>query len=324
MGKEIANRLKKVSGITWAAILIFIVFSFTTKGFISEYSISTIFKNASILVVVAFGMTSAIILGKIDVSVGANMSLCSVIVAYAINANIPLPVAILIGICVGMLIGLFNGICIAVFKFNFWLVTFATLGIVKGIALGLTNGTTISKLGDNFEKLGNGTIGGVYYITIIAVIIGVIVWFITKKTRYGYNLYAVGNNSSVAALSGINVTKVTIQTYVLSGALASIAGILLASKSNAANPIIGDPYSFDTIAATIIGGTPFVGGKGGVIGTLFGAFLLVSLKHGLALMGFSSLYQIAIIGGFIMIIIIADVVKENRKERKEKRRVFND
>lgn len=323
MNKAI-SLLRQVKGTTTASLILFILMAIFADGFVSAYSVSVIMKNTSILVMAAFGMTMTIILAKIDISIGSVMSFASVITALGINSGMPLIVAMLLGVLSGALIGAFNGVCIAYCGFNYWLVTFATLGIAKGVALGITNGSTISKLSDQFELLGNGDFLGVYYITWITLFFGIFVWFLTRKTKYGYNLYSVGNSASVADVSGIDTKKVTLQTYIFSGAFAAVAGILLAAKSNAANPIIGDPYSFNAIAACIIGGTPFVGGKGGILGTILGAFLLTSLTHGLGLLGYSSLYQMVILGSFIMAIIIADVMRENKKEREDKRRVFHE
>lgn len=321
-----SNNLKaKAKNIPVTAIVAFLVligFSIFAKGFLSLYSLSVILKNTSILSVAAFGMTIAIISGKIDASIGSTMSLSAVIAGLCLSNGLPLPIAIVAGLLTGAFIGFFNGFCIAVLKFNYWLTTFAMLGIAKGLALGLTNGITLAKLNDGFKELGNGSFLHIYYITWVALAVSILIFFITKRTRYGYRLYSVGDSEECSRLSGINVEKVYITNYVISGVMAAIAGILLASKANAANPIIGDPYTFDSIAAVIIGGTPFAGGKGSVLGSILGAFILTSLRHGLALLGLSSLYQIAIIGFVIMIVIIVDVMHENRVEENEKRRVY--
>ena len=314
--------LKNQPVIIYMSLLMMIGFSIFAKGFLSVYNLSVILKNTSILSIAAYGMTIVIISGKIDASVGSTMSLSAVTASIGLMNGLPVIVAILCGILTGMAVGLFNGICIAKLKFNYWLTTFAMLGIAKGLALGLTNGTTNARLCPSFKLLGNGSFLHIYYITWIAIIITIVLYIVLKKTQYGYNLYAVGDSQSSSELSGIKIDNVIITNYILCGVLASIAGVLLASKANAANPIIGDPYTFDTIAAVIIGGTPFAGGRGGIIGTIFGSFILISLKTGLALLGFSSLQQIAIIGFTLMFVIVIDVLHENRVEENEKRRVY--
>jgi ribose transport system permease protein len=146
-------------------------------------------------------------------------------------------------------------------------------------------------------------------------------FFLSTKTKFGYKIYSIGGSEQVARLSGIKTANVYLVTYVIAGVLAAVGGIFMAGKANSGNATIGDGYEFSVIATVLIGGTPFEGGKGGLLGTLIGAMFLAILKNGLSMLGFTPAWQYALIGLAILIAIVGDVSINERRKAEEKRRV---
>jgi ribose/xylose/arabinose/galactoside ABC-type transport system permease subunit len=173
-----------------------------------------------------------------------------------------------------------------------------------------------------FRWIGSGQIFGVDFLIILVIALVVAMLLMLNKTRFGYNIYSIGGSAETARLSGINVVKNRVLVFICSGFFSSVAGLLLASMGSSASPIAGADYSFDAIAAVIIGGTSFDGGKGGLFGTVLGAVMLRILTLGLNLMGIPSPWQKAIIGVVIVIIIVSDVLGEKRRKKNESRRVY--
>ena len=302
-------------------MIIIAFFSITADYFLTFINMMNILKHASVLIVVSLGMTLAILLGKNDMSVGSIMSLVGVVTGICLHRGIPIPLAICVGLAVGSIIGFVNGFLIGYRKFDYWIVTFANMGIAQSLALVISNGATIPGFDSRFRFLGDGQIYGVPVSIIIAIVITMGIMYLTYNTKYGSNIYSVGGNEQVSRYSGIDTNNVIFKTYILSSILAGFAGILLASKVNSASPIAGSGYEFDAIAATLIGGTPFEGGRGGVLGTLIGACIIATLRNGLNMLGLTPPIQFTPIGFIIILIIIFDVLNEKYKERKGGARV---
>ena len=313
---NIIRLLKKLPGIVYGLTIIIVFFSVTANYFFTFVNMMNILKHASVLIMVSLGMTLAILLGKIDMSVGSVMSLVGVVTGTFLHRGIPTLIAICIGLAVGCIIGFVNGYLIGIKRFDYWIVTFANMGIAQSLALVISNGYTIPGFDSSFRFLGDGQIYGVPVGIIIAFIITLAIMNITYNTKYGSNIYSVGGNEQVARYSGINTGDVIFKTYLLSSLLAGFAGVLLISKVNSASPIAGSGYEFDAIAATLIGGTPFDGGKGGVFGTLIGACIIATLRNGLNMLGFTPPIQFTLIGFIINLIIIFDVLNEKYKQRR--------
>ncbi|WP_286680223.1 ABC transporter permease [Tepidanaerobacter sp. EBM-49] len=310
--------LRKIPGIVYGLFLILIIFSLTADYFFTFLNLMNIAKQASVLMVVSLGMTLTILLGKIDMSVGSIMSLVGVITGICLHDNISIPMSMITGLVCGSVIGIANGYLIGLGNFDYWIVTFANMGIAQSLALVISNGATVPGFSKSFRFMGDGQIYGVPVSIIIAISITYGIIYLTYHTKFGSDVYSVGGNEQVARYAGINTGKIVFKTYVLSSLLAGFAGILLVSKVNSANPIAGAGYEFDAIAATLIGGTPFDGGKGGVFGTLIGSFIIATLRNGLNMLGFTPPIQYTLIGFIIILIIIFDVLNEKyRKQRGE-------
>mgnify|MGYP000235072767 CR=1 FL=1 len=311
-----------IPGILIGDVLLFIFFSLVTGRFFSSYNLMLIARNCCTLLLTSTGLTLVILMGKNDVSVGSTVSMSAVTVALLCQAGVPTPLVILIPLVMGLAIGTFNGILVAKLKFDYWVVAFSSMSIFAGLALVLTNGITVPIKNAALDYIGNGKIAGIYVVIwITAILVGLMV-FIQKKTRFGYDVYSIGGSENVAAVSGVKVTKTRIMVYALSGLFAAIAGVAIACMTNSGSPSVGIDYSFNAMAAVVIGGTSMAGGKGGITGTVLGTILLRILASGLSLMGIPSTWQKALIGIVIVALIVADVINERRKNIKGLRRVY--
>lgn len=295
--------------------------TFAAEGFFTWYNLHNVLKDLSILMVVASGTTLVILLGKIDMSAGSVMSLSAIITTLLLSHGAHIVVALLGGVLSGALIGVLNGYLIGVVNLNHFVATFATMSIAKGMALVACNGEIISSESDVLLFIGTGKVFGIFFIVWSAVVLLAVLLFVSTRTAYGYKIYSIGGSEQVARLSGIKTSKVYIVTFVLAGVLAAIGGIFMAGKANSGNATIGDGYEFSVIATVLIGGTPFDGGKGGLLGTLVGAMFLAILKNGLSMLGFTPAWQYALIGLAILAAIIGDVSINERRKAEEKRRV---
>lgn len=295
--------------------------SFFAEGFFSWYNIHNILKDTSILMIVASGSTLVILLGKIDMSAGSVMSLSAIVTTLLIANGVHIIFALTAGVLSGALIGLLNGYLVGVQKLNHFVVTFAAMGIAKGLALVACNGDIINSNSNVLLFIGTGKILGIFFIVwLTAIIVGILI-YVSRRTRFGYNIYSIGGSEQVATLSGIKTSRVYIATFVLAGILAAIGGIFMAGKANSGNATMGDGYEFSAIATVLIGGTPFEGGKGGLQSTLVGALFLSVLKNGISMIGFTPAWQYAIIGMAILTTITIDVFVNERRKAEEKRRV---
>lgn len=316
-------RGKESLGLIAGIIVMFIFMSVFAGGFLSWYNMHNLLKDTSILLIVSVGMTLVILVGKIDMSAGSVMSLTAIVVTILLRGGMHIVPALLAGIACGVLIGLLNGFLVGVQKLNHFVTTFATMSLAKGLALVICDGQIINANSEHLKAIGHSSslfLGLHVFIWIVAIIFAAML-FVMTKTKFGYKLYSVGGSEQAAMLAGMKTSATYIKVYIISGVLASIGGILLASKANNGNATIGDGYEFNAIATVLIGGTPFDGGRGGLTGTLIGAILISMLRNGLRFMGITPSLQFVIIGMVILIVIIMDVVINERRKQEEMRRV---
>ncbi|MCL2392433.1 MAG: ABC transporter permease [Oscillospiraceae bacterium] len=312
-----------IPGIFWGVLALFILFGVLRPGsFFSMPNMMFLMRNTAVLVIAAIGMTFAILVSQVDLSVGAVMSFSGVISAVLIREGFPVFVAIVGAILVGVLVGLINGTLIAKFKFDFWIVTFGTMGICAGLALVVADGRTIPVSNATFAWIGNGRIGTIFVMVWLAILMVAIMQLILSKTKFGHKIYAIGGSEQNSILSGIPVIRNRIYVYMISGMFAAMAGIILATMGSAASPVAGVAYSFEAIAAVIIGGATFDGGKGSLFGTVLGALMLRVIASGLNLLGVAATWQQFIIGFVVVLIIVIDVLYDKRNKRNDLRRRY--
>ena len=319
---RLAAEYKETLGLMLGIAVLVVIMGTNARGFLTWFNIHNILRDFSILLVVSSGMTVAIVLGKIDISAGTTMSLSAVIISLMLSRGIAIPFALLGGLASGAAVGALNGYLIGVQKVNHFIATFATSSIVRGIALVISGGTIIHANSRHIVWIGTGRILNLFVIIWIGMLIFIGMHLLLKKTRFGYKIYSTGGSEVIAELSGLKTERVYMQSFILIGVLSAMAGLLLAGMTNSGNAIMADGFEFNAIAIVLIGGTPFVGGRGGVIGTFAGALFIAVLRNGISMMGFGVSWQFAIIGIAILLVVSVSTILNERRQREETRRVW--
>ncbi|OBZ95597.1 ribose ABC transporter permease [Pararhizobium polonicum] len=286
-------------------VLLSLGFHLLTGRFISVSNLSIVMQQASINTVLAAGMTFVILTGGIDLSVGSILAVAAMVaVIMSLFPDIGM-LAIPAALAVGLLCGLANGVVISTLRLPPFIVTLGSLTAIRGIARLLGGDTTVFNAELPFAFIGNGTLLGIPWLAVIALLTIAVSWFVLKRTVLGTWIYAIGGNAEAARLTGIKVPVVLLFVYATSGLLAGLGGVMSAARLYAANGSqLGQAYELDAIAAVILGGTSFVGGVGSIWGTLIGALIIAVLSNGLILVGVSDIWQY-IIKGLVIIVAVA-------------------
>ncbi|BAS47922.1 monosaccharide-transporting ATPase [Aggregatibacter actinomycetemcomitans NUM4039] len=336
--------LKKIiSKLGIGLVLFFMILgmSFTSEAFLSTNNIFNILLQVSVICVISVGMTYVILTGGIDLSVGSIVALSAVCLGLFTHRGVAIlgenptepmlsivvMVSVLGSIGVGALCGYVNGVIIVYGKVTSFITTLGMMGIARGLALTLSNGKTIYNFPEALRFFGNGRLNitdgfGIPIPVIIALIVVLISFYILTQTVFGRQVYALGGNREAVRLSGINVNKLEIKTYVINDALAAIGAMILVGRLNAAQPIAGTGYELDAIAATVIGGTSLMGGVGSVISTSIGALIMGVLQNGLTLLNVTSYLQRLIIGLVIILAVFLDQLRRGEVSTDRLRRIF--
>ncbi|ALC91475.1 ribose ABC transporter permease [Bacillus sp. FJAT-18017] len=306
-GNYVNTVTQKLGPLLGLIILIAIV-SVLNPSFLEPLNILNLLRQVAINALIAFGMTFVILTGGIDLSVGAILALSSALTAGMIVSGIDPIFAIVIGCILGAVMGTVNGLLITKGKMAPFIATLATMTIFRGLTLVYTDGNPITGLGDNmlFQLFGRGYFLGIPVPAITMIVTFVLLYILLHKTPFGRKTYAIGGNEKAALISGIKVPNVKVIIYALSGLMAALAGAILTSRLNSAQPTAGTSYELDAIAAVVLGGTSLSGGKGRIVGTLIGALIIGILNNGLNLLGVSSFYQMVVKGIVIAIAVLLD------------------
>ncbi len=279
-------------------------------------------RQISVNVCVSVGMTLVILTAGIDLSVGSILAFSGAITAGLLKFGIHMPGwnlfigftvlgVVLAGIMAGGALGFVNGYAITKFKVPPFVATLAMLTMARGFTMLWTKGHPITGLGDSFGFLGTGWFLGVPMPVWISGMVVLVAIILTKKTRFGRYIYAIGGNENAARLSGIPIMKIKIWVYIVAGVLAAIGGLLVTARLDSAQPNAGMSYELDAIAAVVIGGTSLAGGRGTILGTVLGAVIIGVLNNGLILLDVSPFWQQVIKGLVILLAVIID--KTNKK-----------
>lgn len=303
-----AKNILREMGPLIGLILLFVVIAVLNDRFISPTNLSNLLRQVSINALISFGMTFVILTGGIDLSVGSLLALSSAMLASMIKSGVNPELSILFAALIGLGLGLLNGIIVAYGKVAPFIATLATMTIYRGATLVYTNGNPISGLSDEpfFIALGRGDLAGIPVPAIIMLIAFLVLFFVLRKTPIGRQTYAVGGNEKVSYIAGIKINRVKIVAYALTGLLCALAGAILTSRLNSAQPTAGTGYELDAIAAVVLGGTSLAGGKGRISGTLIGALIIGTLNNGLNILNVSSFYQQVVKGIVILLAVIMD------------------
>lgn len=308
--------------LTGLLILIGIALSIANPTFLKLDNLMTMLQEASLTGIVAIGFTLILITAGIDMSIGAVIAITSMICVNFISyTQLPAYIYIPIALAAGCAIGWVNGFFITHFKLPEFIVTLATRGILAGLALiiavkdeqGFVKNVFIED--EVFLAFGE-TIGPVYIVTIVFIVLAVATQFFMKRTRAGTNIYASGANPTAARLSGINVDRTLIGVYMFSGFCAALSAIFLSARMMTAMPEFGIGNELDVIASVVIGGTPFTGGVGDIWGTIIGTLFIALIKNGILKLGLSPYIQPIVIGGIIIVTVVVDVWYKLHAEKK--------
>jgi ribose transport system permease protein len=291
-------------------VVLMALVSLYSPSFLSVDNLLNILRQTSINAVIAAGMTFVILTAGIDLSVGSVLAFAGAICASLIAFDTPLVAALIITIAIGATMGAAQGSIISFFGVQPFIATLVGMTMFRGATLVYTNGRPISTgdfdVAESFYQIGGGYVAGIPIPVIMAFIVFAVCWYVLNNTRMGRYVYAIGGNEQVAKLAGVNVTRVKIIVYSISGALSALAGIVLTARLESAQPTAGLAYELDAIAAVVLGGTSLAGGKGRITGTLIGALIIGTLNNALNIMDVSSYYQMIAKGGVILLAVMLD------------------
>lgn len=313
--EKAATIAKKVTGlgefgVIVGLILLIVFFSLTAQYFLSWSNMVNIARQVSMIAIMAFGMTIVVASGGIDLSVGSIMGLSGVVTAALLmNFNMPIWVSVAGGILSGGIIGYINGAVITKLKIPSFIATLAMLNIARGLTYLYTEAKPIYGLPDNFDIIGTGYVGPIPIPVILMLVVFAVFSVVLKKTKIGRYALSIGGNAEVARLSGINIKKYMRSFYLISGLMAGFAGVILTARMGSGEPNAGLSLELDVIAAVVLGGTSLSGGKGTMLGTLCGAFLMGVLDNGLAMMQVSPFAQMVCTGVIILIAVAISMRK---------------
>lgn len=292
-------------------IVIFLIWAIylalNTRNFATANNLFTVLRQASIIGVVAIGAHYIILLGDMDLSLAANLSLSGVVMAaLMVNNGLPPGVAGLLALALGAAVGLVNGLIITRLKINAIITTLGMMSILEGTAFMLTQGKTI--FGDpinSIKFLSSGTLLDAIPVPVIILFAFYAVAFVVlRRTTYGAYVFAAGNNSKAAWLSGVNVNRVKVATYVLAGMLAAFGGVMQIARQGTATAGMGSDFLFPILTAVVLGGASLTGGRGKIFNTLIAAIFLTTITNGMVLLGIS-IYTQRVISGIILIVALS-------------------
>lgn len=292
----------------YGLMLIFLLLSgvlaLLSDRFLTVNNLLNILRQASINGIVSVGMTIVILTGGIDLSVGSILALSAVIGADLMTKGVPVFWSVLVALAVGAGLGVINGLVITRGKIPPFIATLGMLTVARGLTLMYTQGQPFTGLPDGFRFIGAGSIGPIPMPIIVAGLVFLIGYILLTRTRFGEHVYLIGDNPTAARLAGVPADRVTIIVYAISGLCSALAGLVLIARLDSAQPVIGQGYEFNAIAAVVVGGTSFTGGEGTLIGTLVGALLMETLNNGLNLLNVSALWEQVFKGGVIALAVL--------------------
>lgn len=308
-------------------IVLCIVFAVLEPAFLTPLNIFNVLRQVSIYGLLAIGMTFVILTAGIDLSVGSVLALAGLVAAAVEKGSTGLltgaaageaggyglPAAIASAIAVGLLSGLLQGLAISKLKVPPFIVTLGGLSAFRGAALVFSHGQPISAFREAYRFWGQGMIGPVPVPVIIFLFFAIIAHIVLRYTKYGRYIYAVGGNKEAARLSGLNVDRIIMSVYVITGFFAGLSGFVLSARLNSAEQVAGVGYELTVIAGVVIGGTSLFGGEGSIFGTVVGILLIGVLANGLTLLNVSSYYQQIVIGLIIVFAVFFDQFVKRRR-----------
>ena len=305
----------KSQPLTWillVAVVLAVALSMASPYFMTVGNITNLMKQVSIVAILAAGQAVVIISGGIDLSVGSILALSAVTIGFLVQAGVDPGLATLAGLAMGTFAGFVNGMVITRMHIPPFIATLGMLGIARGMALVITEGVSFQVLVPMFLFIGNAKFLGLPIPLYFVIVTFAVIWVMMHFTVFGRHIYAIGGNERVARLEGIPVDRQKLKVYMLSGFLAALAAVVMTGRLAATPPSVGQGIELQAIAAVIIGGVSFTGGRGIVLTAFVGALIMAMITNGLNILGISSFYQQVLIGVVIIVAVWLDNLKSRR------------
>ena len=299
------RKILKKYGLMISFIVLSIVISFVTPNFLTSRNIMNMLRQSSIIGIIAIGTTFVILTGEIDISVGSVLALTGAM-TLGLQTVMPWPFAVIIALLVGTGIGLINGLLVSKIKIVGIITSLGSMTIARGLTYLYTGGYPVLGSQESFKFIGSGYIGSLPFPVILFVLLVIFWQFILSRTPTGRYICAVGGNKEATRLSGISVDRYHAMAFVIGGFMASVAGVVFASRLNSVTPLAGQNYEMDAIAATVIGGTSVTGGEGSIVGTMVGVLILTVINNMFNLLGIQVHVQYLVKGMIILIVVGID------------------
>ncbi|HET6454375.1 MAG TPA: ABC transporter permease [Armatimonadota bacterium] len=299
--------------IFYIIVLGVIAMAYAIPGFMSHQNMSAVLLALADQSIIAIGMTLLLVSGGFDMSVGSTMALAGATTAIWLTLGLPVPVAILLGLAVGALIGAINGYIIAEVGINPFITTLGMMSLARGMLMVVSDGKNISGLPDSFTVIGQGSVFGIQYPIIISIVLVAGGDFLLRRSRFFRQNYYMGANEKAAVLSGINVKKMKVFNYALTGLLAALAGIIITARLGSASTSAGKGLELRVISAVIIGGASLKGGVGTVFGSFLGALLMAIIVSSINLLGVQLNWIDFVLGATLLLAVMADTFAARRK-----------
>lgn len=296
-------------------VVAFVGMSFASPFFFQVKNMSNLLSQNATYLILAVGMTFVISAGHIDLSVGSIVGFSGMVLGMLCKAGCPPVVSILACIATGVLLGCVNGIIVAYGRINSFIVTLGTMTILRGIVLIATNAKSMFGFGDLITTIGTARFGIVSVPVIISLVVAIAGMIVLHCTKTGSYILFLGTNPKALGRSGVSVKKYTIITFAISGFCAGLAGLIISARLNSAEPLAGQGYEMEAIAAAILGGTSMKGGKGNILGTIIACFIIVVVTNGLQLLSVSTHYQ-DIFTGVVLIVAVLISERKGVKDRE--------
>jgi ribose transport system permease protein len=301
---------QEAGGILIALVLLCAAVAVVSPNFLNSYNLIVVTREASFVGLIALGETLVLLLGGIDLSVGAGAGLCAILSALTLTQfGVPAIVALLASAAFGFAFGAANGFFIAVMRLNPFIVTLASWQVFAGMTLVITHGYPVQPLGAEFHWYGAGSLFGAPIPVVAFLALALVLSWILRSLRFGRNISAIGGSREAAKLVGIGDVRVEVIVYGLAGAFAGLAGALYASRMDSAQPAVGEGWLMGAITAAIIGGTSLQGGQGTILGTVLGTLLMAVLNNAMALLNVSGYWTKVVIGAVVLVAVLVDLLR---------------
>lgn len=319
--KQLARRRRFVQrlqgeGLVVVLIAVFVAMWASSPSFLTTANLLTAASVVSILGIMAILETAIVIAGEIDISIGSNMAITSVVIGLLVGAGMDVWLAAVIGLLLSAAVGAINGVITVYGKVNSLVTTLGSYSIFLGLAYGISNTNTVSVGGQGFSVLGSGAVASVPAPVIIFVVLWLIGAYVMRHTAIGRHVYATGDNYDAAVRAGVRADRLRVGLFIAMGLSAGLAGIVVTSELGAAAPQIGDPYLLAVVTAVIMGGASMRGGRGTMIGTLVAVAILGVLQNGFALLQFSTFLEDTVLGVLLILAVLTDQIVR-RTERAQ-------